>query len=73
MVVVEAAYRRINPQDQWYQVCIEDLAIGEVFKTKKGWQGFCLNAPKKPLGFAKTKEALGQMIVARWEAFPVKA
>ena len=73
MVVVEATYRRINPQDQWYEVCIEALVIGEVFKTKKGWQGFCLNASKKPLGLSKTKEALGQMIVARWEAFPVKA
>ena len=71
MTVVEATYRRLNATDQWYEVCIEETTVGEVWKTKKGWQGFCLNAKTRYLGLLKSKEELGQLIVAKWEAFPV--
>lgn len=73
MTVVDATYRRINPSDDWYEVLIRDTKVGETFKTRRGYLGFCLNAPKSPLGPKKKKEELGQLIVAKWEAFPVPA
>lgn len=71
MSVADATYRRINPTDDWYEVLIHDTKVGEAFKTRRGYLGFCLNAPKKQLGPTKKKEELGQLIVAKWEAFPV--
>lgn len=70
MTVVEATYRRKNPVDDWYDVMLHEQVIGEVYRTKKGYGGFCKNAPKILLGPTKKKEELGQLILAKWEAFP---
>jgi len=69
--VAEATYRRMNPTDDWYAVIYQDRVIGQVYKTKGGYRGFCINAPKMTLGPAKRKEELGQLILSKWEAFPV--
>jgi hypothetical protein len=72
MIVVEASYRKKNPTDDWYDVMLDEQPIGEVYRTRKGYMGHCANAPKRVLGPTKKKEELGQLIVARWEQFPVR-
>ena len=71
MSVVEAAYRRKNSEDDWYAVVLGDREIGEVYRTRKGYMGFCANTRRHILGPAKRKEELGQLILAKWETFPV--
>ena len=72
MSVADATYHRKNSEDDWYDVILDKGAIGEVYRTRKGYLGFCANAPKRILGPTKKKEELGQLILAKWEAFPVK-
>lgn len=71
MTVAEATYQRKNPTDDWYDVVLHGKKIEEVYRTKKGYYGTCLNSPRNILGPTKKKEELAQLLLAKWEAFPV--
>ncbi|MBI5289932.1 MAG: hypothetical protein HY873_13245 [Chloroflexi bacterium] len=71
MIVAEATYQRKTITDDWYDVLIHDTRIGEVYRTKHGYFGTCANAPKTILGPTRKKEELAQLLLAKWESFPV--
>ena len=70
--IAEATYQKINGEDDWYIVILNDQAIGQTYRTKKGYFGFCANAPKVRLGPTRKKEELAQLLLAKWEAFPIQ-